>query len=178
MDTDAARHGHGVCDLIANGTDDGFGMAPMCKLHVAKVWDGLTARWEGYELALDWAITAKAEVINLSFAADNISGRMKDQLRLLDEAGCICVAAYAGGRWPGVSPHVVPVGPSGVTLPKGVLRVDEITCRVSESLTRPTKHASYAAAIVSGVAACAKAWNPGFRRQAFLTALGGGPGFA
>jgi hypothetical protein len=160
------QHGDRVVELAMH-------VAPQCELHIGKVWDGRSTNWRQYERALRWALESKADVVNLSFAAFDVSQTLKDLIRDLDDAGCIVVAAWAGTRWPGDSPHVLPVGPSGVPVPPGVVRAGKLFPTLSGGHLEPAGHASYAAAVVSGVAACAKAAEPTITRQGLLSRLDG-----
>lgn len=164
-----ARHGDVIAHLIGSRDPLCLGIAPRCELYIAKVWDGeCMADWSGYEKALDWAIFENVDVVNMSFAAFDISAKMKEQLEMLDGWGTILVAAHAGPRWPAVCPHVVPVGPMRHDLPPGVLRVSRPFQNGEWGHLEPITAASYATAIVSGVAACAKSFNPGITRPSFV----------
>ncbi len=159
--TKDSGHGQLVAELIQD-------TAPLSLIYVAKAWSPRHTNWKPYEQALDWAIALKADVVNLSFACDELSDHAKKQIAHLDQEGAICVASYSGSRLPGAMPCVVAVGSRTGKLPAGVLRVDEACRTLSCGRLDASATPSYATATVSGAAACVKAWDSKVKRVGFL----------
>ncbi len=157
-------HGEAVCQIIASQNPVQMGVAPACRLFVARAI-GPRECWTPIIQALDWAKEIGADVVNMSFAYNETNTEISHRLEELDRAGMILVSSYSQGlRFPHSLPCVLAVG--GIGTPVGV---DMMTG--SDTYLGVTQRGhrfwgtSVAAAVVSGVVACGRAADAGLVRE-------------
>lgn len=170
---DPMRHGSMVCRSIASRDPATFGMAPFCTLRVA----GTITNYKGLEAALEWGLEWKADVVTMSLGWAPHTDGIFEKLRLLDEQGAICLAAHSPFlKYPHSLPYVLAVGSIDDPAYKG-LRTLAVTHRTKQDGPgKPWRGTSVATAMMAGVAACAKSYDPEIRREGFLTQVGLDPG--
>jgi len=96
MPTDENGHGTHVAGIIAareNGVGV-IGVAPRCDLYIARAFspDG-RADMDDVTRALEWLISKKVHVINMSFSAPQTTKRFRELIRLAYESGITMVCA-------------------------------------------------------------------------------------
>jgi len=113
-------HGHGtaVAGIIAATTDNGVGIAGICwrvRLLVIKVLggEGLTTTLFEEAAAIDYAVSAGAKVINMSFGGPGTSSVEKTAIQNAWQAGVILVASAGNSNEYGDSE----LAPSGLNYP-------------------------------------------------------------
>lgn len=163
------RHGSAIASIIACQSPACLGIAPACELFIASVVS--SRRWDHHLAALRWAFDLRPHVINMSFA---FSGVLEPAFAMglgdLERTGTIMCAAYHPHLpQPHTHPAVVPV--SGAS-PGGRLRTgrDECTLHPCHAGT-PFRGVSAATAVASGIAACAKAYDPSLTKDSWLARL-------
>lgn len=162
----ACDHGTRVFKVIAG--DDGI--SPACEAYVAEVVG--TGTWGAVAGALRWAVDLGVDVVNMSFACPASDADADKLLDQLNHRGVLLVAAYNRWlHWPHAHEAVIAVGPEGETrcdleAPK------EYPVEISGKSELFTG-SSASAAVVSGIAACAKATDRSINRLRFLHDLRG-----
>lgn len=154
-------HGNMVSSIIASQDPLKAGIAPAATLYVAKALSS-HQHWGYLNRALDWALELQVDVVNMSFSIDRTDPGLEERLARLDASGAICVASHHPGRpWPHLLPYVVSAGLTdvpGVDMIAG----DSQGMHVRDRTGRPFTGTSVSCAVVSGIAACAKAWARNF----------------
>jgi hypothetical protein len=158
------NHGTRVFKIIAGDE----GIAPACDVCVAEViGSGTHGAVAG---ALGWALEIGVDVINMSFACPSSDADADRAIDELSRRGVLLIAAYNRWlHWPHSHDAVIAVGGEGeahcpITGPK------EYPVRVSGQ-TEIFTGSSAAAAVLSGIAACAKAFDRSMSRERFLQQL-------
>jgi subtilisin family serine protease len=166
-------HGTRVAQVIGSSLPSCPGVAPQCNLYLGTVVGQLEAGWRSLHDALDWAIKIRADVLNMSFACAMSDPVAEAKLLRLDAMGCICVASYNPHlHWPHSNPFVISVGVLGKHPSTDLQAVGASPVAIPNGTDMFTGTSS-AAAVVAGVAACAKASRPVMYRTAFLNEIAG-----
>jgi len=100
-------HGTAIASIIAADTDDYVGLAPKAELFAAEVFEddereGEIASTLSLIKALDWLISSRVDVVNISLAGPP-NRLLESALRRVAERGILIVAA-AGNGGPGAEP--------------------------------------------------------------------------
>lgn len=168
--SDPSRHGSLMARLIACRDERQLGWAPLCRLYIAKAIGG--ARCRHILEAMEWAIEGGAQVVSMSFAYDVEYPPIAKAIEKLHEMNAICLAAKAAGlRYPHGHAHVVPV--CGLDDPgPGLKTTNRAARRPGDGPGTEWRGPSVSTAIMAGVAACAKAYDPSITAEAFRRRLG------
>jgi hypothetical protein len=172
--TDLRGHGTRMAEIIASRDPGDLGIAPECDLYIAKVVE-VGQGTSPIVRALRWAKNAGAQVVSMSFAYRTPDPDVDQALAELDAAGCICLAAYnAALPYPAACEHVVSCGTLESDADADALTVGEVTKRTPAGPLRPYRGSSISTAVLAGIAACAKSFQPSLTRSQFLAALAAG----
>ena len=107
----------------------------------------------------------------MSFTMSTLSKTFTDHLKTLDARGTICVAAASPQTSFGRNPHVITAGRLDRDYNSTVATIGERVTRARGGRTKKISGTSISAAIISGLAACAKAADPKVDRLRFIEML-------
>lgn len=169
-------HGTEMVRIIASNDPEDIGMAPMCEVYYWKVLDKSLSPWHRFARALDLALENGCQVVNMSFASHDQDPEMEAALKRLDAAGALLLAPWSDQyAFPHGYDSVIACGAigmfAGAKRKPVLLTVNEVIRRGLGTKSRPLRGNSVSTAVMSGIAACAKAFNPGITREEFTAEL-------
>jgi subtilisin family serine protease len=159
----AGLHGTMMAKIVASRDPTDAGFAPRCTLWLAKAV-GLTPGLSGIQSALQWALDEGVDVVSMSFVYSGDFPKIHALIEKLDAKGVILLAAHnLDKKYPHTYPEVVSVAQAGLKGQGNIRTLGEFPKAGGKTI----RGSSVATAVMAGIAACAKSYNPAINRASF-----------
>ena len=163
----AGMHGTMMARIVAGRDPTDAGFAPRCTLWLAKAV-GLTPGLSGIQSALQWALDEAVDVVSMSFVYSGDFPKIHALLTKLDARGSILLAAHnLDKKYPHSYPEVISVAQSGLKGQGNIRTLGEFPRARGKTI----RGSSVSTAVMAGIAACAKSYDPKITRASFESAL-------
>jgi subtilisin family serine protease len=170
--TDMLNHGTRIARIMSSNDPNEIGVAPLSHVYSAKVIEGPRPDWSAVRAGIRWGIDEKVNVACIAFASGEKDVPTLSVLHDLIRSGCLVIVAYhANMRWPGNVPGVVTAGRMADSQHVDLCFADTTTLMDAKGTPGPFTGTSCSAAFATGIAACARSFNPQLTREQFIDAF-------